>query len=118
MEPTQPCRVCAEPIRAAALKCPHCRASQQAFHRAVPGKLVAGVCAALAAHLGVDVTLIRVGFVAAGLLSGGLVASLYVAFWMLTPLQAGGLSPAYRFMDWLSSFFQPGPTRQSPPEAR
>ncbi len=48
------------------------------------GKMLAGVCTGLARYLDVDPVLIRLGFVAATVLSGvGLV--LYVACWVVMP---------------------------------
>jgi phage shock protein C len=48
------------------------------------GKMLAGVCTGLARYLDVDPVLVRLGFVAATLLSGaGLL--LYVACWVVMP---------------------------------
>ncbi len=48
------------------------------------GRMIAGVCAALARRLGMDATLMRVGFsVAFFLLGAGLVA--YLLLWLLIP---------------------------------
>jgi len=53
--------------------------------------LVAGVAAGLAAHLGVDVVLVRVAFVALAALQGaGLL--MYAAFWVLVPQASVGTS--------------------------
>jgi len=105
---TKPCRACAQPIAPTAVKCPHCLSRQPGtFHRALTGKIFTGVCAGLAEHLGVEVSFVRVGFVVAGLLSGGLVVSAYLALWFLTPPSPDGVAPTFRFMDWLSDLFSP-----------
>lgn len=52
--------------------------------RAAEGRLIAGVCRGLAAHLGVDVLVVRVAFVLLTAASGLGVAA-YAAFWILVP---------------------------------
>ncbi|TDC17326.1 ATP-binding protein [Actinomadura bangladeshensis] len=54
------------------------------MERVAEGRLVAGVCRGLAAHLGVDVLLIRAAFVLLTVASGLGVAA-YAAFWILVP---------------------------------
>lgn len=56
--------------------------------RVQDGRLVAGVCAGLADHLGVDVLMLRVGFVLTIAL-GGLGALFYAAFWVVVPTETG-----------------------------
>ncbi|WP_243708459.1 ATP-binding protein [Actinomadura sp. GC306] len=69
--------------------------------RSAEGRLIAGVCRGLAAHLGVDVLVVRVAFVLLTMASGlGTVA--YAAFWILVPApdkeeRAGGRR---RGRDW------------------
>ncbi|MFB4305802.1 PspC domain-containing protein [Actinomadura sp. GTD37] len=58
--------------------------SPPALERAAEGALVAGVCRGLAAHLGVDVLLVRAAFVLLTVASGLGVAA-YAAFWILVP---------------------------------
>jgi phage shock protein C len=48
-------------------------------------RMVAGVCAGLAAHLGVDVTVVRLLAVLGAVLSFGTVALAYVVAWVLMP---------------------------------
>jgi phage shock protein C len=112
---TKLCRYCAQEIAHAAVKCPHCLSRQpKPFHRGVPGKLFAGVCAGLADYLGIEIALVRVAFLLAMLFSGGLVFSAYIALWFLTPPTEAGTAPAYRLMDWLSDLFTPKARPESP----
>ncbi len=48
-------------------------------------KMVAGVCSGLADYLNVDVTLVRLGFVALTIITGGVGALAYVAGWIVVP---------------------------------
>ena len=62
-------------------------------------RVIAGVCAGLAEHLGLDVTLVRVGFVVFALFGPGLIA--YIVLWIAVPnesavapsLPAAGVRP-------------------------
>ena len=47
------------------------------------GKLIAGVCAALAARLGLPTFLVRLGFVIFGLVGVG--ELVYIALWIIIP---------------------------------
>ncbi|MFE4545666.1 PspC domain-containing protein [Arthrobacter sp. NPDC056727] len=47
------------------------------------GKMIAGVCAAVAARFGVPKTLVRIGFVLFGLFGVG--ELVYIALWILIP---------------------------------
>ena len=51
--------------------------------------MVAGVAAGLADYLGVDPTLVRIGFVALALM-GGVAVPLYLAGWLIIPDENGG----------------------------
>jgi signal transduction histidine kinase len=62
------------------------------LYRRRDGRLVAGVASGLSEHLGIDVQLLRVGFVVSIVL-GGLGALLYAAFWVVVP-QQGAEDPA------------------------
>lgn len=113
---TRPCASCTESIPKTATRCPKCHARQpETMHRGHPTKLIAGVCTALARYLDIHPVLVRVAFVAATLMTGGLVLSVYIAFWLLTPPTEHGVAPAFRFMDWLSDLFSPnGHPRHDP----
>jgi phage shock protein C len=54
------------------------------LYRRRDGRLVAGVCAGLATYLGVDVTLVRLGF-AVGTLFSGLGVLVYLVAWAVIP---------------------------------
>ena len=60
-------------------------ASSGPLRRAREDRLVGGVAAGLAARTGFDVTAVRIVFVLATLLSGGIVAPAYVLAWLLVP---------------------------------
>jgi phage shock protein PspC (stress-responsive transcriptional regulator) len=55
------------------------------LHRACDGRMVAGVAAGLADYLGVDVTIVRIGFAVATILGGGLGVPAYLACLLLIP---------------------------------
>ena len=78
----------------------------------MPGRLVGGVCAALATHFNWDVTVMRVVLVGVTLVSG-LGVWLYAALWLLTPFEAHGRAPGLRVVDWLGRLFSP--PAKSPP---
>ena len=121
MEATKPCSACATAIHSLATKCPHCRARQAdapPMHRAVPGKLIAGVCAAIAAQLAVDPTVVRVAFAVATALSAGLVFWVYVMFWLITPAAPAAVAPINRAMDWVTELFSPRRGTPSPEPRR
>jgi signal transduction histidine kinase len=60
------------------------RTSRRRLYRQRDGRLVAGVASGLSEHLGVDVLVLRIGFVVTIVL-GGLGALLYAAFWAVVP---------------------------------
>jgi len=92
---TQTCPWCAETIRAEALKCRFCGSRIQRgagcteWHRSYPDRKLAGVCAALAHHLNLPVTAVRVGFVLFTLVHG-LGIALYALLWFSLPEEPGG----------------------------
>jgi phage shock protein C len=49
------------------------------------GRMLAGVCAGIAAYLGVDVTLVRVIWVVVAILTGGAGTLAYLAAWIIIP---------------------------------
>ncbi|WGT46527.1 ATP-binding protein [Tessaracoccus lacteus] len=63
------------------------------LRRAGSGKVIAGVAQGLAAHLGINVTLVRVCFVIAAMFSGA-GALAYGALWVLVPRYQGSDEPA------------------------
>jgi phage shock protein C len=50
------------------------------------GKMIAGVCAALAARFGIPKALVRIGFVLFGLF--GIGEFVYIALWIIIPKEA------------------------------
>lgn len=51
------------------------------------GRWVAGVCAGIARHLGIDAALIRAGVVIAGIFFWQVVLAVYLAAWILLPVR-------------------------------
>ena len=68
------------------------------LYRIQGGRLVAGVCAGLAAYFGVDPTLVRLGFVLLTFL-GGLGVLLYLGAWVVIPEETDGTSIAENFIN-------------------
>jgi phage shock protein C len=66
------------------------------LYRLKDGRIVVGVCAGLAACVGIDVTLIRLGF-ALLTVFGGLGALLYLCAWIVVPDETDGVSIAESF---------------------
>ena len=56
----------------------------QRLHRAIRGRMLAGVAAGLADYFDVDPTMVRIGFVVLAFV-GGLAVPLYLAGWLLIP---------------------------------
>jgi phage shock protein PspC (stress-responsive transcriptional regulator) len=124
MDPTKTCAACAMEINVRASKCPHCRTPQSnasRMHRDVPDRKIAGVCAAVAQQLGLDPVLVRVAFVVAALMSGGLTAGVYLLLWLATPNTPGERAPLTRILDWVDSLTSPsrgtGRPTPEPPSA-
>lgn len=53
--------------------------------RKTSDKMVAGVCSGIADYINIDVTLVRLGFVALTIVTGGVGAIGYVAGWIVIP---------------------------------
>jgi phage shock protein PspC (stress-responsive transcriptional regulator) len=56
------------------------------LYRPREGRQVAGVCAGLALYTGLDVSLIRLGFILGAIFTGGTVAIVYVVLMVVMPL--------------------------------
>lgn len=110
------CPACRSDIDAAATRCPKCtqRQSDAVLHRDVPGKVVGGVCAALAHHFNWDVTLMRILFVSSLAVTGGLVFWVYLATWLMTPFGKTERAPMAKFFDAMGSMFA-SPRQQPQP---
>ena len=59
--------------------------NQRKLVRRTDDRMLAGVCSGVAAHLGLDPTLVRILTVVGALLSFGTVAVGYVVAWLLIP---------------------------------
>ncbi len=98
--------------------CPRCAPPSRSMHRGHPGRVIGGVCTALAAQLRIDVAVLRVAFVVGALASFGMVVWFYGLLWLVTPPMPEGRPPARRLLDWLSSLFSAAPppvTHTTPP---
>ena len=67
------------------------------LYRKPEGQIVAGVCTGLADYLGIDVTLVRLGF-AALTIFGGAGILLYLIAWLLVPEEGEKASIAEEFV--------------------
>jgi len=92
------CTQCGQAEPEGCAYCPNCgKATRPAAAPASPlvrlreGKKIAGVCAGFARYVGVDVTLVRIGWLLIALTCGvGFIA--YIVAWIAMPLEE---SPAY-----------------------
>lgn len=117
--PTRPCPWCRTEIDARATRCPSCTSrlpDAPGMHRGVPGKLVGGVCAALAQQLHLDLTVVRVLFAVCLTITAGTALWIYALLWVMTPLEQGGKSPAVRLGEWVGSVFTP--KNEAPPSVQ
>lgn len=76
------------------------------WHRGYSESRIGGVCAGLAAHFDVPLTLIRAGFILGALLGPSVVLAVgsYLALWFLMPEERGAESGLDRLVDAVSSF--------------
>lgn len=112
------CAECRTAIDVAATRCPACTSRQgdaPGMHREVPGRIVGGVAAAVARQLGWDPTMVRVLWVVLAATTGGALLWAYLALWVLTPFERGGVSPGQRLMEWLGKVFGRSAGASAPP---
>ncbi len=67
------------------------------LHRLRDGRMLVGVAGGLADYLGIDPTLVRIGFVALAL-CGGLAVPVYLAGWLLIPEEGADRSVAEKLL--------------------
>ncbi|MGE5571283.1 MAG: PspC domain-containing protein [Rhodospirillales bacterium] len=88
------CTRCGHQMREGDVFCAKCGLSTNpAYRRATPSTLsrpmydkkIAGVCAGFAHYFDVDVTLMRILWLAGFILTGGLLLLVYIAAWILMP---------------------------------
>ena len=93
---TRNCPLCAEPVKMAAVVCPHCQGRLQSglligTYRNRTGRQIAGVAIALAEELGISVTFVRLVFVVLTFVNF-LGPAIYVTMWLVLPAEPGGSS--------------------------
>ena len=86
------CGRCSRDVDADARYCGHCGASmrseaQKRLVRVPADGRIAGVCAGLAAYLGIDPTVVRLAWVLLSIVPGGIIGGViaYAAAWLLIP---------------------------------
>jgi phage shock protein C len=68
------------------------------LYRSRKGQMVAGVCAGLAEHFGVDVNLVRLAFAIVTIFSAGAGLLVYLAAWVILPEEGEDTSIAETWM--------------------
>jgi phage shock protein PspC (stress-responsive transcriptional regulator) len=113
---TRSCPSCYASIDARASRCQHCgqRQSTAALVRDQPGRVMGGVCTALAQHFNWDVTVMRLLFITSLAFTGGLAFWVYAAMWLVTPFSTSERAPLVRFVDLVTRAFSAPVTREQP----
>src|SRR5512146_2308406 len=76
------CAKCGKPVQASYATA---QRAPTRLSRPMDQKKIAGVCAGFARYFDVDVTLMRILWIAAAILSGGLLVLVYIFAWILMP---------------------------------
>lgn len=113
---TKTCTACFKDIDGRALRCSFCtqRQGDVGIYRDVPGRVTAGVTAAIAHHFNWDVTLARVAFIVGLSLLGPIAVWAYFAVWLMTPFTQGDKTPLARMFEALGKLFSPTQSGEQP----
>ena len=103
------CPYCSEEVRASAVRCRWCRSwldrrvAVRDWHRSQDDRMIAGVCGGIAQQFDIPTALVRLGFLLTALFMGGMGLVLYVALWVVMPVdrdaipaRTGGEEDPYR----------------------